>query len=378
MSGVDTSRPPLGLRAAQALVDADVGSDDRAEDHYFEVRSDLDLTTKKDQSKLAKFILGAANRMPDDATKHFAGYGVMGIGASQGQLVGVPPIEVLDIEKAVAPFIGGEGPNCDMARVPVLGSSNEVLLLLIVDPPTWGRAPFLCHKDGGDCSKNEQLRDGAIYYRARGETREAKSGELARLLRRAKTQEKPDVQLDVRVDGVVCPIDRAALDAVLEEYITAKEGELRLALALAKQPPAANDVPVGFAAAKFPFAASGVASGFTKPENRSEDEYHAELEHWAQRSRKAWPVAVDLLLGGLLPEAEVEVANGGRVFFDDLEVVLITERSDVPQFEGTWQITALGHHAVYPGVLTVPTAEPIDVVGALREILELPDRGGSV
>lgn len=469
MTGVDTSRPPLGERAAQALVDAVVASDDRVEDHYLEVKSDLDLTTKKDQAKLAKFILGAANRMPDDAAKHFDGYGVMVIGASQGQLVGFPPIEVLDIEKAVAPFIGGEGPNWDIARVPVRGSTNEVLLL-IVDPPKWGQEPFLCHKDGGDGSKQEQLRDGAIYYRARGETREAKSGELARLLRRASTQEKPDVQLDVRIYGVVSPVDRAALDAVLEEYITAKEDELRLALALAKQRPGANDVPVGFAAAKFAFAASGVASGFTKPEDRSEDEYHAEIENWAQRTRQAWPKAVDLLLGGLLPEAEIEVTNGGQTFFedaqvkvhvagdvrgvqsielrsnadasdlglpapprpwgpfsvdilgagrwlpspdaltfasppprsswsnsgsidldfdvdelrpldskvsDDLDVVLITERSDVPQFDGTWKVTARGHHAVYPGVLTVQTAEPTDVVRALREILDLPTERGT-
>lgn len=35
--------------------------------HYLELMSTLDLFTKKDKEKIAKFILGAAARMPETA-----------------------------------------------------------------------------------------------------------------------------------------------------------------------------------------------------------------------------------------------------------------------------------------------------------------------
>ena len=48
MATVDTGRAPIGERAARVLVDAVVAGDDRVEHHYLEVKSDLDLSTKRD------------------------------------------------------------------------------------------------------------------------------------------------------------------------------------------------------------------------------------------------------------------------------------------------------------------------------------------
>lgn len=108
---VDTSRAPLGERAANALVDAIAAGDDRLERYYLEVKGTHDLTGARDRGKLAKFILGAANRMPDSAARAFGGYAVMVIGVVDGHVAGVPPVENLDIEKAVMPFIGADGPK---------------------------------------------------------------------------------------------------------------------------------------------------------------------------------------------------------------------------------------------------------------------------
>ena len=80
MPELDISRAPRGVLAAQRLVAAVAEQGDLAERHYLELKSELDLSTKKDKEKIAKFILGAANRMPDVAATAFEGYGVMIIG----------------------------------------------------------------------------------------------------------------------------------------------------------------------------------------------------------------------------------------------------------------------------------------------------------
>lgn len=96
----DVSWPPLGQRAASALVQEIAKLDDRVERHYLEIKSSVDLK-ENDLAKIAKFILGAVNRMPETAAAAFGGYGVMVIGVAPGEVVGMPKIEALDLEKAV-------------------------------------------------------------------------------------------------------------------------------------------------------------------------------------------------------------------------------------------------------------------------------------
>jgi hypothetical protein len=321
MSGVDTSRVPNGELAAKALVEAIAAGDDRVERHYLEVKSTLDLTTKKDQAKLAKFILGAANRMPDKALVAFNGHAVMVVGVAPAAVLGVPPIEALNIERAVAPFIGANGPKWDLIRVPVEPTQNDVLLL-IVDPPMWGQPPFVCQKDG-----EEKLRDGAIFIRADGETREAKGAEVQELLRRGSVATHPPADFDVRIIGSIRPykVDR---ERTLEEYISTTKQKLERALTLAKQQEAANQA----AAAATPETAQSVIaramsdkfspllSAMVKPESRSAEEYAKAIDHWETKTRQAWGVAVMRLLGGLLETAQVEVFNGEKTYFSGVQV----------------------------------------------------------
>lgn len=323
MAAVDTTRAPKGELAAIALVEAVVANDDRVERHFLEIKSQLDLTTKKDQSKLAKFILGAANRMPEQAARAFEGYGIMVIGASDGQMPGIPPIEALDIERAVRPFLGAGGPRYDFVRVPCEGSHNEVLVLL-VDPPEMGQAQFICRRsgDGG-------LRDGAIFVRADGETREATSGELDQLAQRAKAT-TPEVDFGVRVVGVVHPVTIDE-DRTLEEYIAHTRAELVAALRKEEQlttPAPEKAIGGPFEAAinqrmSLISSAYGAGSSF-RGEKRSEAEFLGSIEDWADRTREAWPDAVIRLIGAA-PPVEIEVHNHEKTFFHDVEVNIHVE-----------------------------------------------------
>ncbi|MGB5937265.1 MAG: hypothetical protein WBG76_15555 [Ornithinimicrobium sp.] len=119
MAELDTTRAPRGLLAAQALVAAVTEQGNLAERHYLEPKSALDLSTKKDREKIAKFILGAGNRMPDVAAKGFEGYGVMVVGVAQGAITGIPPVEMMEISKAIQQYVGPAGPRWDIVWVPV-------------------------------------------------------------------------------------------------------------------------------------------------------------------------------------------------------------------------------------------------------------------
>lgn len=318
MTGVDTSRAPKGEFAARRLIEAVVASDDRVERHFLEVKSALDLTTKKDQAKLAKFILGAANRMPDQAGKAFEGYGVMVLGAAEGSAIGMPQIEALEIHKAVLPFIGADGPGYDLVRVPCTESDNEILVFL-VDPPEWGQGPFICRKSG-----DGQLRDGAVFVRADGETREARADELRQLIQRGQAA-TTEVDFAVRVVGVVRPV-KLDDERTLEEFISHHRCRLHAALNQAKSTPNL-DVTTGDPATAIAQSVATLARQahlsmhmFTEPESRDEDDYLASIDDWAVHVRAAWPEVVLRLIGAIADPVEVEVTNHEKTFFRDVEL----------------------------------------------------------
>jgi len=317
---VDTSRVPQGEIAARALVDSVVASDDRVERHYLEAKSDLDLTTKRDQAKLAKFILGAANRMPDTAARAFEGYAVMVIGASKAAFVGVPPIETLLIEKAVLPYLEADGPRWDLLRVAVPNSQSEVLLL-VVDPPQWGQGPFICHKEG------DGLLNGVVYIRADGETRQAKADELKALIRRGEST-TPSVDFEVAIVGAVV---RATVDheQALKDHIGAERKRLLLAMPSDYRPTELQSEPVQvsgdstIALTDLLGTTPQFAAAFgARPETRSKEEYLAAIDAWEQSLRDAWVAAALRLVFLNLKPIEIRLTNREQTFFQDVELKL--------------------------------------------------------
>lgn len=318
MTALDTRRAPKGEIAARALVLAVVANDDRVERHFLEVKSSLDLRMKKDQAKLAKFILGAANRMPEQAAVAFEGHGVMVVGASGGCASGIPPVEALEIQKAVLPFLGADGPRYDIVRVPCEASDNEVLVL-VVDPPVWGQGPFICRRSG-----DGQLRDGAVFVRADGETREARADELGQLIHRGQVG-LAQVNFGVRVIGVVRPVI-VDHERTVEEFIARHRSRLLAAMERGKVSEEPGKLPLD------PFRPTlGSASflrmmqSFTTPEQRSESDYLSSVENWERTVRRVWQGGVMRLIGARAQPAEVEVANIEKTFFHDVEVKLHLE-----------------------------------------------------
>lgn len=329
---IDLTRAPRGELAAAQLVTAVGDTGDLAERHYLELKGPPDLATKVNKAKVAKFILGAANRLPDRAAEAFEGYGVMIVGITNQGIEGVPPIEMLALSQVIQPFLGAAGPHWDVVRVPVEGSTNQVLVIL-VDPPKVGQPPFICRSNG------EGLQNGRIYYRGDGETREANADELDLLMVRGASRPPAPVELDVAVVGAVVPL--IVDERTVDDLVT--NARQRLLAALPKpermQSPATGfamgssdglrvSTEASSASSRLPadqISAANPLAAFTsnvEPERRSEDEYRAEIDSWEERFRAAWAKAVELFAVHALPANEIIVANKTRTFLHAVEVKL--------------------------------------------------------
>lgn len=325
MIELDTSRAPRGVLAAQALIVAVAKQGDLAERHYLELKSTLDLSTKKDKEKIAKFILGASNRMPDVAAKAFEGYGVMVIGVKQGDIAGIPPIEMVEISKTIQQYVGAAGPRWDIVWVPIESSPNLVLLIL-VDPPEFGQGPFPCRANG------ESLTSGRIYIRADGETREANAEEFDLLLKRGSALPKAEVDFAVDLLGGVSSFSLDD-DRTVQWYLRIRSGQLLAALP-SKEPPTTTRLKgigsgaAGFAAAYAPALesiSSPIFDTMYAPEERTEDGYRAAVDRWEADFRRSWAAAKSTIAASQLTPITVKITNRTMTFLRDVELKLHLE-----------------------------------------------------
>lgn len=224
----DTNAIPLGERSWHAIFQHIMEVGDEAETSYLEIKSTLDITSirgkahadKQAVAKIAKFLLGVANRSPKDAAQHFQGYAVLVIGAEKGQALGVPRgIELHDLENSLRPYLGPKFPNYELGRI-ALGDEREVLLI-IAPPPKDGEQIYPCCKNYQPEERRDNLRDGAIYVRGSSSTREARHEEVLALTERSRSRKKPPINLEVSLDGPIYRI--AELDDTLDRVYDQEE-----------------------------------------------------------------------------------------------------------------------------------------------------------
>lgn len=219
---MDTDILPLGERALRRILDHVLAVGDEAETSYLEVKSSLDLTSTEGVAKVAKFLLGAANRPPQQAARHFHGYAVLVIGAQQGRADGVTRgVEAHELEDRLRPYLGPQFPAFEFGRIG-LGAAREVLFV-IAQPPQDGQPIFPCHKSFQGTKRQDNLDDGAIYVRGASNTRPARAGEVLALVERARGAGKPPIELDIEILGSISRVER--VDEVLERMYEFEEEE---------------------------------------------------------------------------------------------------------------------------------------------------------
>ncbi|RAN79355.1 hypothetical protein B5P43_15725 [Bacillus sp. SRB_336] len=217
---MDTDIIPLGERAQRSILDHILVVGDEAETGYLEVKSELDLASTEGVAKVAKFLLGAANRRPKDAARYFRGYAVLVIGAQKGHAKGIDRgIEAHELEDRLRPYLGPEFPAFEFGRITV--NSNREVLFVVAQPPHEGQAIFPCHKSFQGAKGQVSLEDGAIYVRGASNTRPARAGEVLALVERSRGVGKPPISLEIEVLGSINRVGR--LDEVLERLYDLEE-----------------------------------------------------------------------------------------------------------------------------------------------------------
>lgn len=294
---LDTSDVPLGERALRRILEHVVAVGDASERHYLEIKSDVDPRTKIGAVKIAKFLLGAANRQPRAAREFFRGYAVMVLGVGGGTPGVERGVELHEIEDAVRPYLGSGFPPFEFGRLAV--AVDREVLFVIASPPKEGQQPFVCHKDFQGDDRANNLRDGGIYFRGHSNTREAKSGEIEMLIERANVRGRPDIAVKVSLSGRAGRVSLIT-ETLEHHYSQAERDALQRTL-----------VPrFGI------FNNPGVAG-----EARTEDERSQRIDSWRRRQGGSRERSRAYMLGVGLEGVEVHLESRDR-FVDDPEIVL--------------------------------------------------------
>ena len=288
MTNFDLSRLPTGAMGWDALLEWVLASDDRQERYFLELKSDVDLNSRHGRHKVAKFILGAANRDPGRAASRFSGHALMILGVSYGQAAGVPNFEAKDLAREVQKFTGAEGPGWDFERIP--GGADNDVIAIIVSPPT-GRI-WPCLSDG------EKLFNGDVYLRADGETRKATGGELHAMLARTTVATIPEI--DVEVIG--CIAIRVDVD-YLSNWVNAKANEYLSQLDAAE-----------------PYSPLETINSIGFMERRTEHGFQSEVERWHNDATEDPYSGVTKLASRYGAGVQVRVTNHTKTFLRDVQV----------------------------------------------------------
>lgn len=314
MPELDLSHLPKGQRGWPLFVEAFKDLDDGAERHFLEFKSDVNPASKVGAAKIAKFILGAANRSPARAARVLDGHALLVIGISQGRLEGIPSFEVKNLEHEVCKFVGvgTDGPGWQLQSVAV--ADNKQIIIIQVDPPELGGTLWTCLSDGV-----EGLTNGRIYIRVEGTTREAHGDEIRALLAE-KASRQPEAQLDVQVMAVAMRF--ACDDQVLEDYLARERKRLLDALPKPKGPDVPGSSGFGPAFDEFMNQATNrsmlTSNIMSTPEKRTVEAYKTEIDHWEHLVRSTWSAALDRVAGLFGSGAQIKTVNLSKIYLEDL------------------------------------------------------------
>ncbi|WP_230207839.1 hypothetical protein [Microlunatus sp. Gsoil 973] len=285
---------PLGERALRSILDHVIDVGDEAETTYLEVKSSADPTSKSGSVKIAKFLLGAANRRPQEAAHHFRGYAVLVIGAGKGSVQGVPRgVEAHELEDRLQQYLGPQFPGFEFGRVSV--DDDREVLFVIALPPEDAQTIFPCHKGFQGEDRRDSLENGAIYVRGTSNTRPARAGEVLMLVERARGGGKSPIDLDVQILGSIGRVDR--IDEVMEVLRRFEEERFT-------KPEVPTERPAAYA-----FLASDL---FRRTKPMSADERAERLEAWRRKRASHISKGREHLLGVGLPGVGIRVVSRDR------------------------------------------------------------------
>lgn len=312
MLDFDTTRLPADEGEWADLVGALTRTDDYSETHYLEMKSELDMRNNADFFKIPKFILGAANRMPDDAAPYFSGHALMVLGVKEGSAAGIlKPLETKDMRAKIEQYTGHSKIGWEAHYLPGEEDPDRRVVIIVVAPPQWGDPIRVCHQrftervpttKKGPCSNGKcpnpaekdlvHAENGSIFCRPDSETRLARAKEVEQLMDRAMHHRAADPNVIIHGAAIRPVFDFEVLDAYVGAYRESYQS------ALAARP----DLIAAF-------------SPMFKLDPRSRDEFMGEVNAWVEEVDDKWSSLLPLaaVIGQDEHELSFSVTNGNGV-----------------------------------------------------------------
>jgi len=204
-SAPDFQRPIRRPSERLALVEYVAATPNLQENEHLEWKSGYDLSTKLGAAKLAKQLIGFANRDPIRAAKLTGGYAYVMLGVEAGQISGIQVWDSADIENWLAPFVGSDL----IYDVHYVSAQSNDVLVFEVDPPAQGGEIYALQTTTGD--NKVTLKAGTIYVRRGGKTEIAGPADIKMLTARAQQDDETHLNIEVDAAFVHLPVLEAAL-----------------------------------------------------------------------------------------------------------------------------------------------------------------------
>lgn len=317
---IDTQRRPRSMHEWTELVHA-IGQapDDTVETSWLELKGPLDLTTAKDRFKVAKAILGFANRDPLQAGGYLDGCALLVIGVGSGTMPGTKRIEDHELIKALEPYLGrgADAPRWEVRRHHI-DEDNDVLIV-VVDAPQFGDPVYPLRKTF------DKAWIGTVYARPSTETEPADDLAIDMLSRRSAS---PASEFSLTVTLNDDAIGRARCDT--KELDLVLDKKVREWLRPLEPAPPSN---LGLLSVKGAWDPDLSVKGFMRPalntamfgpitreEKRSADEFRAELDAWREKCRKRLPLLFQNTAALAQPQAKFTITNTCGQFLEDVEI----------------------------------------------------------
>lgn len=345
---IDTARALRSHSSHVELVRAIVAAPPSTQEtQAVEWKSTLDLDDRGWRARVAKGILGFANRDPDVAVRWFEGCAYFVGGASPGEANGTKVFDAAKVESMLMPYLGKEpaGPVWSSDYVEVDGKS---VLVVTVEPPRWGSHIWTLRKEYAP-TKGEALRVNDIFVRHHASTERATQADIDMLTRRAAATGTRLGGLSIVMKAAASAVPLDLTDSAVEAWVESERQALRLPpepsvgptpskgdasaprRALTREDILAtpNDVSARLADVFGRMTLAGM-----KPDPRTREKYQAELDGYLKKGAKALRTAlVGSAFGRNWGRIELLVRNDTPDNYHGVEVELYIDAPVVALFE---------------------------------------------
>lgn len=188
------------------------------EGYLLEVKTVLGFKHAEHRGKIARAVLGFANRLDEDPRPSvlFLGLDRSHVEADRRE------IDPSDAQKALQPFLGSPGPRWHLVNVTV---NDCTVHAIVVDPPRWGDPIFTLNKEftlGADTSKPKTYQRGAIFVREGSDSNLASPEAIKMLTERAIASDRffRDVAVTVQAGMAVSVPSEGVVPELLDEERT--------------------------------------------------------------------------------------------------------------------------------------------------------------